>query len=62
MNKFKYVIFPDRLYTFRIDGEDVEVSGEDLYLAFVDIKNKRDKMSKLDLVGVSYEIDIDNLF
>lgn len=61
MNKFKYVIFPDRTYTFRLDGEDIEVSGEDLFLAVIEIKNKQDKMSKLDLFGISYDIDIDSL-
>jgi hypothetical protein len=61
MNKFKYVIFPDRTYTFHLDGEDIEVSGEDLFLAVIEIKNKQDKMSKLDLFGISYDIDIDSL-
>jgi hypothetical protein len=58
MNKFKYVIFPDRDYTFRIDGEDVEVSGEELYLAVVAIKKTQDKMSILDAMGISYEINV----
>ena len=61
MNKFKYVIYPDRLYTFRIDGQDIEVSGEDLFLAVVAIKNKQTKMSMLDAMGISYDIDIDSL-
>ncbi len=58
MNKFKYVIFPDRDYTFRIDGKDVEVSGEELYLAVVAIKKTQDKMSILDAMGISYEINV----
>ena len=62
MNQFRYVIFPDRTYTFHIDGKDLEVSGEDLFLAAIEIKRKKDKMSMLDLMGISYDIDIDSLF
>jgi hypothetical protein len=61
MNKFKYVIFPDRNYTFRINGEDVEVSGEELYLVVGEIANRQQKMSMLDMVGISYDIDIDSV-
>lgn len=61
MNKFKYVVFPDRLYTFRINGEDVEISGEDLYLAVVQINKKKTKMSMLDFMGISYDVDIDSM-
>jgi hypothetical protein len=61
MNKFKYVIFPDRTYTFHIDGKDIEVSGEDLFLSAIEIKNKQEKMSMLYLMGISYNIDIDSL-
>lgn len=58
MNKFKYVVFPDRNYTFNIDGEDVEVSGEELYLAVIAIKKTQDKMSILDAMGISYDINV----
>lgn len=58
MNKFKYVIFPDRNYTFNVDGKDIEVSGKELYLAVIDIKRTQDKMSILDAMGISYEINI----
>jgi hypothetical protein len=61
VNKFKYVIFPDRNYTFRINGEDVEVSGEELYLVVNQIADKQQKMSMLDIFGISYDIDIDNM-
>ncbi len=61
MNKFKYVIFPDRNYTFRINGEDVEVSGEELYLVVGEIANRQQRMSMLDMVGISYDIDIDSV-
>ena len=34
-NKFKYPIFPDRLYTINIAGEESEVMGYDLIECYV---------------------------
>jgi hypothetical protein len=33
MNKFRYLIFPDRLYSFTINGVSVEMMGEDILAA-----------------------------
>lgn len=62
MNKFKYVIFPDRDYTFRIDGEDVEISGEELFLVAINLKEKKSKMNMLSHLGFDYNLNIDSLF
>ena len=29
-NKFRYLIFADRTYTIQIDGESIEIEGQDI--------------------------------
>jgi RNase P/RNase MRP subunit p29 len=29
-NKFRYLIFPDRTYTIEVEGEQVEIEGQDI--------------------------------
>ncbi len=33
-HKFRYVIFPDRVYTLDYDGEPFDVTGEEIIAAF----------------------------
>ena len=29
-NKFQYIIYPDRTYTIEVEGEKVEIEGQDI--------------------------------
>jgi len=36
MNKFRYLIFPDRVYTITVDGKAIEVMGDKLIKMILD--------------------------
>lgn len=40
-NKFRYIIFPDRTYTIKVEGEDVEVLGQDIVNIIPDMLRKK---------------------
>jgi hypothetical protein len=61
IHDFKYPIYADRLYTFKIDGEEHTIIGEELILAALSIAQKQHKMSILDTLGITYSRDISSL-
>lgn len=36
MHKFRYLIFPDRLYTITVNGQTIEIMGEKLIKMVLD--------------------------
>ena len=40
-NKFRYIIMPDRTYTIDVDGESVEVQGQDIVNIIPDMLRKK---------------------
>jgi hypothetical protein len=41
IDKNKYLIFPERTYTVKVEGHDVEVSGQELIEAGYSILNQK---------------------
>ncbi len=40
-NKFRYIIMPERTYTIQVDGESVEVQGQDIVNIIPDMLRKK---------------------
>ena len=40
-NKFRYIIMPERTYTIDVDGESVEVQGEDIVNIIPELLRKK---------------------